>query len=277
MINAISAIQAAGQIFGGFGSLTLGPVRFQPLELPQSMPVGGTQDAEKHKLPGGAKVVDVMGPDEEDKAWTGIFMGQDASTRIRLLNSLRVSGQPVTLAWDIFSYQVIVTAFHADTRSNDAMPYKITCMVIQDNSAPQGNSLTTLASQVVADLQQGSPLAALGAVANGAVAGPLGAALTAVGLPNATTIGAAAFKSAAGAVNTAASAINGAINTANTALGGFGVSLAGLGVAATSPLGTSAALASISGALQSAGDMANLVQIQGYVGRVAANLRNASA
>jgi hypothetical protein len=276
--TVISAIQAVGQAFAGFGALTLGPVRFQPIELPHAMRVGGAQVVNKQLMPGGAKVLNVMGPDDDDKQWSGVFFGQDATSRIRLIDAIRIAGQPVTLAWDVFSYQVIVTHFTADTRANDAMPYQIVCMVIQDNSAPAGNSLTTIASQVVADMAQGQPLAALGAVANGAVAGPLGAAQGAVGAPNATVLGSADYKAAVAAVNGASVSINGALAQADAALGQYGTSLAALGAAAAdTPFDAGPAVSAITGAVQNAGDAANLLQMRAYVGRTAVNLQNASS
>ena len=276
--NPLSAIQAAGEIFGGFGNaLTLGPVTFQFPEVPTHMPIGVKQDIASHQLIGGYRTIDAMGPNQEDKTWEGYFSGQDALTRARLCEAMAASGQPVTLAWNVFSYLVLVTAFHCDTRLNDVLPYSITCTVIQDNSSGSGETLATLAEQVVADLATGQYVSALGAVSQGVVSGPLAAAGSAAGAPNATTIGSAAYTACAGAVNTAAGAINGAVASVNTTLAGYGTSLQSLSLAASSAANVVPAIGAVTGALGAASDMANLAQIRAYTGRAQVNIANASA
>ena len=177
--SVLSAVQAAGQMFGGYGTLTIGPVQLSGLELPETMPVGGRQLIGIQTMVGGGLCLDAMGPVENSIAWRGIFTGPNRSVRVRLLDSLRKSGAVVTLAWDVFSYQVIVAAFTADTRSVDPVPYRITCVVLQDNAAPLGDTVTPLVAQVAADVASGDVVGALSA-ASLAVAAPIGAAVAAV-------------------------------------------------------------------------------------------------
>ena len=98
-------------------SLTLGPVAFAGFELPSSITIGGRQRLAIHRLPGGIRVIDALGPDPADIAFSGIFTGPDAADRARLLDALRVTGASLPLAWDAFLYTVIIENFEADYRS----------------------------------------------------------------------------------------------------------------------------------------------------------------
>ena len=73
-------------------SLTLGPVAFAGFEIPSSITLGGRQRLAIHKLPGGLRIIDALGPDPADLAWSGIFTGPDAADRARLLDAMRVGG-----------------------------------------------------------------------------------------------------------------------------------------------------------------------------------------
>jgi hypothetical protein len=274
--SVLSAVQAAGQMFGGYGLLTIGPVQLSGLELPEAMPVGGKQLIGIQTMAGGGLCLDAMGAIENSISWSGKFTGPNRSVRARLLDSIRKSGAVVTLAWDVFSYEVIVSEFAADTRSVDPVPYRITCIVLQDNSAPLGGVVTALVTQLVADVASGNVVVALSAASAG-VAAPISAVAAAVAVPGATTLGTSAYHGAVSAVNGAGSAINLALGNANTALGQNGASLLASSQAATMPASISAMSAAVNGAASSAGDVANLASAAGYFGRASVNLQNASA
>jgi hypothetical protein len=272
----LSAIGAAGALFAGYGSVTLGPVQFSGLGKPKSMPIGGKQQLVNHKLPGGGRQINAMGPDDNDISWSGYLDGQSASANARALDRLRQSGQAVTLAWDVFSYQVLVSDFTCETQ-HIPMPYRVTCTVISDNSQTTGTSLTSLALQVVADVQDGNPIAALGAVSQGTIGNTLGVAATAVGAPGATTLASSAYNTAVGAVNTAATAISTATKTVNATLAPLGVSLASLSAAAPAALDVVGMSGKITQAAAACGDLAQLTASAAYIGRASANLQRASA
>lgn len=276
-INPLAAIQAAGQLFGGYGSLTIGPFVLTGLALPEAMPIGGKQALPMKTLPGGKRIIDAMGRDDNVISWGGIFYGQGVSATIRGLDMLRVSAQVVTLAWDVYSYQVIVQEFTAKTRVSGPQPYQISCLVVQDNTAVQGTTATDMALQVANDLQSGNPIAALGAVSQGIVGSSVTNAATAAGATNATTVGSAAYTAAVGAVNTAAGAINDAVNTAEATLAPLGTSIGAISLAAPALLNTAGFGAQIQGAAASCGDLANLASMSSYVGRAQQNLMRASA
>ena len=96
-------------------SLTLGPVAFAGFELPSSITIGGHQRLAIHRLPGGLRIIDALGPDPADIAFSGIFTGPDAADRARLLDALRVAGAALPLAWDAFMYTVVRRALSRPT------------------------------------------------------------------------------------------------------------------------------------------------------------------
>jgi hypothetical protein len=274
--DVLSAITAAGQLFAGYGTVTLGPVQFSGMSLPISMPIGGEQLMSVQKLPGGARIIDVMAQDDDDIGWAGYLDGQFATEIAQTLDKIRRSGQAVTLAWDVFSYQVVVCRFSCQIR-HTPMPYRICCTVIADNTLVTGTTAVSMALQVTADLQDGNPVAALGAVSQSIVGSTVANAGIAASATNATTVGSAAYAAAVGAVNTAASALQMASSTADATLAPLGVSLQSLTQAATTGLDTLGFSSDVSNALAACGDAANLSAAQGYVIRAQQNLARASA
>src|SRR5690242_17085448 len=81
--------------------LVLGPVAFSDFEVPERIRFGGAQRLTVHKLPGGARVIDALGPDDTELGWSGIFAGPDATERALLLDQLRVRGAVLPLkSWN---------------------------------------------------------------------------------------------------------------------------------------------------------------------------------
>ena len=152
MSGVLSALEAIGALFGGYGIVTLGPVVFQAQEVPERIAIGGTQALKVHKLPGGQRVIDAMGRDDASLAWNGIMFGPGAEQRLLLLDSLRVSGQPITLAFGTMSYTVVVADFKGDYRRTNWCEYSISCEVVQDNAAQFADALPTLLQQVTGDI-----------------------------------------------------------------------------------------------------------------------------
>ena len=115
--------------------LVLGPVAFQGFEVPEQVTVGGRQRLVVHRMPGGGRVVDALGPDDAELVWSGTLSGPDAAERFRLLDTLRRAGEPLALAWDAFAYGVVISNLEADIASPWWIPYRIACTVLQDNTA----------------------------------------------------------------------------------------------------------------------------------------------
>jgi hypothetical protein len=274
--NILSAIGVASQLFAGYGSVTLGPVRFHGLGKPKSMPIGGKQAITTHKIPGGARVMDAMGPDNADIAWSGYLDGLNAGVTARTLDRLRQSGQAITLAWDVFSYQVLVSEFHCETR-HIPMPYKITCAVIVDNTQINATALISLALQVTADISEGNPIAILTTASQAILGNAIGMAAAATSAAGATTVGSAAYTAALTAVNNAASAIASANAAASSVLAPIGAALSAVSVSAPILVDTQGMSDQIVTASSACGDLAQLAACNGYLNRAVTNLQRASA
>ena len=175
-------------------SLTLGPVAFAGFELPSSITIGGRQRLAIHRLPGGLRIIDALGPDPADLAWSGIFTGPDAAIRARALDTLRDTGAALPLAWDAFLYTVIIEDFEADYRSPWWIPYRLSCVVLRDEAATITTAIVALAPAIATDL---------------ASAGVYGAtAATAASAAGATTAGTSAYRAASQAVNSAVASLD---------------------------------------------------------------------
>ena len=221
-------------------SLTLGPVAFAGFELPSSITLGGSQRLAVHRLPGGVRIIDALGPDPADITFSGIFSGPDAADRARLLDTIRVSGLALPLAWDAFLYTVILGHFHADYRSPWWIPYRISCTVVRDEAATAVSAILDLGSTISADLLS---------------AGLLGAsAVSAIAAAGAVVIGTPAY---ATAQTTIAATLSG-ITTQ---------------IAATEP---SLQTSSVSAAVTASGLLAQLSNARPYVQRAGRNLADAT-
>jgi hypothetical protein len=221
-------------------SLTLGPVAFAGFELPSSITVGGRQRLAVHRLPGGLRIIDALGPDPADINFSGIFTGPDAADRARLLDVLRVAGETLPLAWDAFIYTVIVESFEADYRSPWWVPYRLSCTVLRDEAASLTTAAIELAPTLSADLLSAGSFAAT--------------ASAAIGISGATTVGTAA--------NAAAQA-------------SLGATLASID---TQIAFNTAAMQSsdLSATVSAAGLLAQLTAARAYTARAARNLSSAS-
>ena len=273
MSGVLSALEAIGALFGGYGIVTLGPVVFQAQEVPERIAIGGTQALKVHKLPGGQRVIDAMGRDDASLAWTGIMFGPGAEQRLLLLDSLRVSGQPITLAFGTMSYTVVVADFKGDYRRTNWCEYSISCEVVQDNAAQFADALPTLLQQVTGDIGAAASIIP-GDLAP--IAGVVGDAQTALAVTGALSQGSAAFTAAAGSLNAATTAVGGGIASAGASIAGLAGATGILGTA-TGFGATDGAIAAMGAAVTSTGDVAGLVTASGYLGRVTTNLTNAGA
>ena len=221
-------------------SLTLGPVAFAGFELPSSITLGGSQRLAVHRLPGGVRVIDALGPDPADIAFSGIFSGPDAADRARLLDALRVAGASLPLSWDAFLYTTVIARFEADYRSPWWIPYRISCSVLRDEAATLVTAAVQLAPSISADLVAAGSLAA--------------AASSAVATPGATTVGTATYAAAQLAMTNTLHSIDTQIATAQADLQARDVPTA----------------------MNAAGAIAQLTAARAYTARAARNLSNAS-
>jgi hypothetical protein len=136
--------------------LTLGGIAFDDFSTPTNMGAGGDQAMVVRKLPGGARVIDTLGPDEAPIEWTGFFFGSNAYATALLLDGMRAAGsvQPLTFAGQYRA--VIIGSFRWKIRRLPAwVEYSISCTVYQN---PQLGALgaggSTIDQLVLSDLAQ---------------------------------------------------------------------------------------------------------------------------
>ena len=133
------------------GDLVLGPVVFQGFEVPERIRFGGKQRLAVHALPGGGRVVDVMGDEDAPVAWSGVFSGPDAAGRVRVLERLRRAGEVLELSWEGWRYSVILESFDAETANPAWVPYRLrACVVRHEEVAPSGAGFSFLLAEAVA-------------------------------------------------------------------------------------------------------------------------------
>lgn len=255
-------------------TLTLGGVVFQGFEIPESINFGGQQMLAVHKLPGGTRVVDAMGPDDADIRWSGRFRGPSAEQRATLLDYMRRQGNQILLSWGLHRFQVVIREFTANYQRDTEITYSIACMVVLDEAQALLSLAAGFAEAIAAD------------------------AVSALGLSD--VIGDATIKTAVTAVGSAFSNYQAGVPNTTNAIAGVtavaeGPLLAGLKSAIggaqtavtgaiqattvnTAPVGAGGSPSLMAGALSNAasgfGKLGNLYQLSGVLGRMATNVAN---
>ncbi len=131
-------------------TLTLGPFVFTDFRVPDRMPFGGKQQLVIHKMPGGARSIDAMGPDDNDRAWAGTMWGDNAYSDMLTLDALRRQGAPLAFSWGAESRTAIIMEFKAEVEKWTCVHYDIT-VVLDDDGDGAGGSLS-LDAMVSSDL-----------------------------------------------------------------------------------------------------------------------------
>lgn len=114
-------------------TLIIGGISLNEWEIPERINFGGRQQLTVHKLIGGSRVVDAMGPDPDDVRWSGRFRGPSALNRANALDALRASGAQVPLFYLGKFLTVVVSEFKPGAERFYEIPYQITCTVVADN------------------------------------------------------------------------------------------------------------------------------------------------
>jgi len=116
-------------------ALVLGGFTFTDYSIPEQVPQGGEHNFVVHKLIGGQRVVNAMGPDDSDISWHGRFQGPNAVSQALALDQLRKSGTQVPLFIDSQYYVVGVRKFEWDYQRFYQILYKITCLVVSSSNS----------------------------------------------------------------------------------------------------------------------------------------------
>jgi len=217
--------------------VVLGGVVLDGFEVSGAVRFGGKQALAVHRLPGGARIIDALGPDDADIFWSGILSGGNAADRARLLDGLRRNGSTVMLAWNSFLVAVVVGELLLDFTNPWWIPYRIRCVVAPRTSTSAIGTNATAQLAVVADL----------GVAAGFI--DIGQAGSTLGVTGAFTAGTPEYAAASGALSSLVISTD-----ADIAASGAGLSTD-----------------DITSLLASTASLANLAAARGYLARANAN------
>jgi hypothetical protein len=136
--------------------LILGGIAFTGFSTPDRMMFGGRQAMVVHKLPGGSRVIDTLGPDDAAIAWHGQLFDDTGLAMAIALDGMRSSGAVQSLSFAGLSRSVIIDEFLPRiARLPIWIEYSIICTVVKNSS--QGGLLPAtgqLDSLITSDLAQ---------------------------------------------------------------------------------------------------------------------------
>jgi hypothetical protein len=92
-------------------TLIIGGFILSGFSAPESVMAGGEQAMVVHKLPGGERKIQTLGPDEADISLSGIMFDQEAHTTCLAIDAMRAAGSPIPLIFGGQYRQVIVSRF----------------------------------------------------------------------------------------------------------------------------------------------------------------------
>jgi hypothetical protein len=217
--------------------ITLGPLTLDAFEIPELIAFGGRQRMTVHDLPGGGRVIDLLGAAESDLVFSGIFSGADAGDRARALDALRLAGDTQPLSWSGNGFAVIIAEASFTYAKPWWIPYRLRCVI--RSGAP--TAVLPVAAGIASDLATAVLL--IGDLA------PVGTAQATILEPTALASGSAGYIAAADALSAADTVVTAGIGNTGAVLDAVDLSAAGPDVSAT------------------AGDLAALAWGGGYLGR----------
>lgn len=138
-------------------ALILGPFVFTDFAVPEALPFGGKQQMHVHKMPGGSRVVDTMGPDDNERYFTAIFRGSDALGNALTLDAMRRSGAELPYSNGVEARTVVIASFEPVVKRFNHIEFAIT-LITTDNAAGAVGA-SGLGAMVLADLGQALALA----------------------------------------------------------------------------------------------------------------------
>jgi hypothetical protein len=241
-------------------TLLLGPVAFEDFEVPCGINFGGTQRLTVHRLPGGLRVIDTLGRDDADICFAGIFCGDNATLRARLLDEMRASGALLFLTWDVFFYTVVISRFHADYATSNWIPYKITCTVLRDEASALIETALSLGASVSSDVS-----AAISQASSGGA--DISGLQSSISDPSAMVRDSSAFGVAQAGLVNAQSSLSSAVGAAQMALPADALNSSG---------SAESGIAGLTTAVGASQQLGQLSIAQAYLGRAASNLAYAS-
>lgn len=252
--------------------ITIGGIGLSDMEVPEKLTWGGQQQLAVHRLIGGQRVIDAMGPDDRTLDWSGLLRGSNAVARARQLDALRTSGQQQTLVWADFNYAVVVQNFEADyTKQGYRVPYRISCAIVPSPPSPPQ---PTAMQAITADIGNAIGVPNLPDTVSSVMAAAqttIQYASAAAAVVGAVTGGSSAFVAISGALGSATGALDAAGAVSSAALSGMSALTAAGGniIGGTDALSGIAALTAAGSATQTE---AAVNTASGYIDRASDNL-----
>jgi hypothetical protein len=214
-------------------TVTLGLVTLEAFEIPSTIAFGGKQRLAVHDLPGGGRVIDVLGGAEADITFAGIISGSDADTRAQLLDAVRISGTSLPLSWGEQYFIVIISEADFDYRKPWWIPYRLRCVVQSNLVYAAASTAFSAVTSITANLASAAGFLT--------TAQPtLAAAQTALAQTGATTYGTAAYGQSLTALTTAQSAVSSNVASTGAGLPGLDLGFTGQDPAAAASAMTNA-------------------------------------
>ncbi|WP_428375201.1 hypothetical protein [Lichenicoccus sp.] len=237
--------------------LILGSVLFYGHEVPARIKVGGQHAVSIHRLPGGGRIIDAMGPDEGAISWTGYFTGPSAAARARVVDAIRQNGDLVGLSFGDYAFNVVVVHFDYDIQDRGAViSYRIRAEILPSTTSPVNDTAGAIATSISNDLLTAASL--LPGSAAGSSLSQAQVVIAAASAPTATQT----LALVGNALSAGGSALQAALSMTGAGLVTGG---ANFGTAGTSQ-------PSLDGLAQDAGSLAAMTQSAGYVNRSQSNL-----
>lgn len=252
-----------------YTTVTLGDFEFQDFEVPENILFGLAQKQVVHKLIGGKRQIDSLGPDPDDITFTGWLTDGDALSRGLYLKNLCSQGAVLALTWSEMAYTVTIQAARFDFRLAWRIQYTLTMTVVSDDTAPVTSLPSASTEQLLNDdVTQATSLASsIGSSSLTNALGSVTSALSNVG--NLATASLAQVKSVLQPITQARSVVTGLMQQASTDLALVGT-LASLGGAVPNPVSqfVNGLALGTTGAMQTG----VLAQIDTRLGRMAQNI-----
>lgn len=252
-----------------YTTVTLGDFEFGRFEVPEVIPFGLAQKQVVHKLVGGVRQIDALGPDPDDIIWSGWLTGETALARAQELKRLCKVGAALALTWSGIAYTVTVQAAKFDFRLAWRIQYTLTCTVVSDDTAPNVGATSVSIEQALNDDLTNSASGAA-TVGHAGLIGAIGKVTAALGkVNNLATASLAQVKSILQPINEARAAVTGLMSEASTTLANLG-NLASLGGLAPNPVSRFASGLSLS--TTAAMQTGVLADIDSRLGRMSLNI-----
>jgi hypothetical protein len=166
-------------------------VVLQGFEVPERIVVSGGQRIAIHDLIGGGRVIDALGANAGAIEFGGTFSGDDAAVRAQILDAATALGVQVPLYWNSFFYMAVIEKFKFDFEKPWWIPFSLRCAVTLDPAALVAGLVNSITNSVAADVLSAVSLAPQAGLSLGLSATPSLTSLTSAQNAASAALGAA--------------------------------------------------------------------------------------